>query len=82
MCARLKKDFSLDDISVERDVAVLGLVGTMDESTAFIDASAALRDAGIAIKSLNYGASDVTTLIGVDDRDCKRAVEVIYNALF
>ena len=82
MCARLKKDFSLDDISVDRDVAVLGLVGVMDESTAFIDAAAALREAGIAIKSLNYGASDVTTLIGVDDRDCKRAVEVIYNALF
>ena len=82
MCARLKKDFSLDDISVERDVAVLGLVGTMDESTAFIDAAAALRNAGIPVKSLNYGASDVTTLIGVDDKDCRRAVEVIYNALF
>ena len=82
MCARLKKDFSLDDISVERDVAVLGLVGTMEESTAFIDAAAALRDAGIPVKSLNYGASDVTTLIGVDDKDCRRAVEVIYNALF
>lgn len=83
MMERLKKDFDLDEISVERDHAIVGLVGgNMNESTAFIDASVALKNEGIRINCLNYGASDTTVLIGVNDSDCKRAVEVIYKALF
>lgn len=83
MCARLKKDFALDDISVERGFAILGLVGgSMNESTAFIDALTSLRDAGIAIKCVNHGASNTTTLIGVAEEDKAKAVGTIYHALF
>lgn len=83
MTERLKKDFALDDVTVERGHAILGLVGGhMDQSTAFIDACSALRDAGIRINCVNYGSSNTTTLIGVGEADCNRAVQVIYKALF
>ena len=54
----------------------------MDQSTAFIDACSALRDAGIRINCVNYGSSNTTTLIGVGEADCSRAVQIIYKALF
>ncbi len=83
MCARLKKDFALDEVSFERGQAVVGIVGgRMTESTAFIDAAAALKKERIAINFVNHGASDVTTLFGVKDDDKDRAVQVIYSALF
>lgn len=83
MCARLKKDFALDEVSYERGQAVLGIVGgRMNESTAFIDAATALKKERIAISFVNHGASDVTTLFGVKDDEKERAVQVIYSALF
>ena len=83
MIDRLKKDFRLDYVYYERNHAMLGIVGGhLEDDTSFITACAALRDAGIKINSVNYGSSNATTLIGVNDCDAKRAVEVIYRSLF
>lgn len=83
MCARLKKEFSLDSIEVDRGHAVIGLVGGYrEESFAYIDAASALKAAGIHLNFLNYGASDTTTLLGVDDAYLNDAVKCIYRALF
>ena len=83
MCERLKKDFELDDVVFERSQAIVGLVGGhMDESTAFIEAACALKDAGIKINFMNYGASRTTALIGVNEEDCVKAVQTVYNKVF
>lgn len=83
MIERLKKDFQLDYVYYERNHAMVGLVGGhLDDNTCFIDACQALRNEGIKINSVNYGSSNTTTLIGVNDDDAKKAVEVIYRALF
>lgn len=83
MVERLKKDFQLDYAYYERDHAMLGIVGGhLDDDTSFITACAALKEAGIRINSVNYGSSNTSTLIGVNDSDAKKAVEVIYKALF
>lgn len=83
MVSRLKKDFQLDDVFYERGHAVLGIVGgAMDESTAFVDACQALRSSGVRINFVNYGSSNSTTLIGVRDEDARKAVELVYRALF
>lgn len=83
MCERLKKDFELDSAVVERGKAVIGLTGgKMDEDLSFLTAADALRNAGIKIDFVNYGASDVTVLFGVDEPDCNKAVETIYKAVF
>ena len=54
----------------------------MDESTAFIDAACALRDSNIKVNFMNFGASRTTALIGVNEEDCKEAVQCLYNKLF
>ena len=83
MCERLKKDFELDDVIFERNHAIIGLVGGhMDESTAFIEAACALKDANIKVNFMNLGASRTTALIGVNEEDCTKAVQTIYNKVF
>lgn len=82
MCDRLKDEFELDEVAVERNQAVIGLVGDMVNSTCYIDASIALRDADIRINSINYGASDITTLFFISENDLKPALCAIYNSCF
>lgn len=83
MCERIKMEYSLDSVSVERGFAILGLIGPdMDSSTAYIDALLALKEAGIAVSTVNHGASDTATLIGIREEDMDRAVQVVYRRLF
>lgn len=81
MCDRLKKEFELDEVTVVPDQAVVGLVGDMT-STNYIDAAVALRKANIDINSINYGASEVTTLFFINDKDLNPAINAIYEACF
>lgn len=83
MCERLKKEFELDSVSVERGYAIMGLVGeNMDKSTSFVDALCALRDNNIEISSVNYGVSNVSCLIGIRETDKNNAVKAVYERLF
>ena len=83
MCERIKMEYSLDSASVDRGYAILGLIGPdMDTSTAYIDALLALKEAGISVSTVNHGASDTATLIGIKEEDMDRAVQVVYKRLF
>ena len=83
MCERLKAEFELDSVSVERGFAIMGLVGEhMDKSSDFVDALSALRENDIEIASVSYGVSEVTCLIGIREEDKNRAVKAVYEKLF
>ncbi len=83
MCERIKMEYSLDSSSVTRGYAMLGLVGPdMDTSTDYIDALIALKNAGIEVVTVNYGASNTTCLIGIKEEDKDNALKVCYDALF
>lgn len=83
MCERMKSEFELDSISVERGYAVMGVVGEdMDKRTDFIDALIALRSNDIEIASVSYGMSKVSALIGIKEEDKNKAVKAVYDALF
>lgn len=83
MCERLKKDFELDSAVIERGQAIIGLTaGDMSDGRYVIQAATALQKADIKVSFINYGASEYTALIGVDDADCTRAVQEIYRAVF
>ena len=83
MCERLKSEFMLDSVTVERGYAIMGVVGeNMDKSTEFVDALVALKNAKIDILSVSYGMSSVSTLIGIKEEDKNRAVKAVYDALF
>lgn len=81
MCDRLKKEFELDEVVLVPNQAVVGLVGDTT-STSYIDATVALRNANIDINSINYGASDVTTLFFINDKDLNSALNAIYKTCF
>ncbi len=83
MCERLKKEFALDSISVDRGLAVLGLIGpNIDKSTDYVEALVALRDANIPVSSVSYGASDTSCLIGIPEEQKDAAVKAVYDGLF
>lgn len=83
MCERLKNEFELDLVKVERGYAILGLIGpNVNQSTDYIDALLALREASIKVASVNYGASSTACLIGIPEESKDDAVKVVYNKLF
>lgn len=83
MCERIKKDFELDEVSIKKGEAIIGLVGNIAKDSApAINALAALKNAGIKVDYVNLGASECTTFIGVEEAECTRAVEEIYKAVF
>lgn len=83
MCERLKKEFELDSISVDRGYAVLGLIGpNVNKSTDYIDALIALKESGIEVASVNYGASETACLIGISEDSKDDAVKAVYDKLF
>ncbi len=83
MCDRLKSEFELDEISVDRGHAILGIVGSsvLDDGS-YIKAAEALRQSNIGISFLNYGASDVSYAFGIREEDREKAVRAVYDKLF
>ena len=83
MCERLKKDFELDDVIFERGLAIIGIIGGhMDESEAFIDAVVAMKNNGIHANFVNFGVNRTTALIGVNEEDCVKTVQTVYDSVF
>lgn len=83
MCERLKSQFSLDYVKVERNIAILGLVGSnlMDTSD-YLKAASALENDSIKLSFMNYGASDVSVTYGIKEEESNRALEIVYDTLF
>ena len=83
MCERLKKEYELDSISVDGGYAVMGITGTSDSvGKGSLDAVSALAENGIEVVSVNMGASDTSVLIGIREKDAKKALNAVYDRLF
>ncbi len=83
MCERVKDEYNLDSVTVTRGYAIMALVGPdMNKSTEYIDALIALKEAGIEVATINYGASETSTLIAIKEEDKDEAVRVVYKRLF
>jgi len=84
MSQRLKDEFDLDAIEIERGCAVLGVVGAFvnEEPSLLSTVSGALGEAKIGMNFVNYGSSPVSLLVGVSEEQTAKAVQVLYRALF
>ena len=71
-----------DEISVETDIAMIAVVGAGLNRTkgAAAKITSALRDAGINIRMLNQGISEINVILGVDSPDFEPAIRAIYGA--
>lgn len=80
---RIKRDLGPDEITVDRHVAMIGVVGNglYDAEGVLSRLSGSLSDAHIPIRYLNYGGSQITCIIGVDDHEYEHALKVMYSSL-
>lgn len=81
---RIKNELDVDDISVDRDIALIMIVGEGMRHTLGITAraSSALAAAGINLEMINQGPSEVSMMFGVRSYEREKAVKALYDEFF
>jgi aspartate kinase len=81
---RIREELKVDDVSVERGLALVMIVGEAMRFTVGIAARAtrALADAGINIEMINQGSSEISLMFGVKADQSQEAVAALYNQFF
>ena len=80
--AEIRRIVQPDRIEVQRDMAMLAVVGQGMVHRVGIAARvfAALADSGINIRMINQGSSELNIIVGVDTHEYEQAVRAIYDA--
>ncbi|SDY32236.1 aspartate kinase [Evansella caseinilytica] len=81
---RICTELLVDEVHVERNLGMVMVVGEGMAKTVGIAAKAAnaLAEAGINIKMINQGSSEVSMMFGVDDYQVNEALTALYHAFF
>lgn len=81
---RISIELQVDEISVNRDLAIVMIVGEAMANTVGTTARAAtaLSKAGINLEIINQGASEISVMFGVREEYCSYAVRVLYKEFF
>lgn len=80
----LKEELSVDSVDIERDVALIMLVGEgmRNQIGTMAVAAKAFKDHQINIDMVNQGASENSVMFGIQKKDEDKAVEALYHAFF
>ncbi|MGD7044495.1 aspartate kinase [Jeotgalibacillus proteolyticus] len=81
---RIEKELEVDDINIERNLAMIMVVGEGMKHTVGVASKAAqaLAESGANIKMINQGSSEVSMMFGVDGASVMKAVNHLYRAYF
>lgn len=81
---RIKNELAVDDISVDKDLALVMIVGEGMRNTLGITARAAnaLAKAQINLEMINQGPSEVSMMFGVKSHESSKAVCALYEEFF
>jgi len=81
---RIKNELDVDDISIDKDIALVMIVGEGMRHTLGITARAAasLSKAGINLEMINQGPSEVSMMFGVRANESTNAVHALYDEFF
>jgi len=81
---RIRDELEVDDVSVERGLALVMIVGECMRHAVGTAARAcsALAKAGVNIEMINQGASEVSMMFGVKAQDADNAVRALYDEFF
>lgn len=81
---RVKMELAVDDISVDKDLALVMIVGEGMRNTLGITARAAtaLSGARINLEMINQGPSEVSMMFGVKADESDKAVRALYEEFF
>ncbi|MBQ7192836.1 MAG: aspartate kinase, partial [Synergistaceae bacterium] len=79
----IKNELSPDFIMIEKNLAVIAVVGAGMVSTRGSAAKvfSALADAGVNVRMIDQGSDELNIIIGVDDSDYETAVKALYSAM-
>ena len=80
--AEIQKEVEPDSLAVHDQIAVVAAVGRQMASRPGISGKlfAALGSAGINIRMINQGPDELNIIFGVDEKDFKQAIRVLYNS--
>ena len=78
---RIIKELEVDDISVQRDLALVMIVGEGMRNTVGITAraSGALARESINLDMISQGPSEVSMIFGIKDYEMDKAIRALYN---
>lgn len=81
---RIRRDLHPDAVTLERDYALIMVVGEGLYYTVGMAAKAtrALSDAGVNIEMMNQGSSEISMMFGVKAEQRAQAVRALYQAFF
>lgn len=81
---RILEELRADRVEVERDLAIIMIVGEGMRYTVGMAATAtrAFAEAGVNIEMINQGSSEISMMFGVKARDRRRAVVSLYRTFF
>jgi len=84
ICKQINEELGVDDIEVERELALVMVVGEGMRHTVGLAARAsnALKNANINIEMINQGSSEVSMMFGVKSDDCNSAIKALYSEFF
>ncbi len=80
--AEIKKEAEPDTLDVHHQIAVVAAVGRKMAFRPGISGKifAALGESGINIRMINQGPDELNIIFGVDNKDFKDAIRVLYNS--
>ncbi len=81
---RIKNELEVDDIDIEKDLALIMIVGEGMRHTVGLASKAtkALSDAKVNIEMINQGSSEVSMMFGIKKIDEEKAIKALYNKFF
>jgi len=80
----LDEQLAPDEIKTEFGIALVSVVGEglVNKIGVLSQATGALSKAGVNIKMVNQGSSEISMIFGIDARDEKKAVNALYSEFF
>ena len=80
--AEIKEEAETDTVEVHHNIAVVAAVGRKMAFRPGISGKifAALGESGINIRMINQGPDELNIIFGVDNKDFKEAIKVLYNS--
>ncbi|SFJ23006.1 aspartate kinase [Halobacillus dabanensis] len=81
---RIKEELQVDTVMIERDMAMIMIVGEGMNQTIGIASRAAVafREADVNIEMINQGSSEVSMMFGVKSSNLSKAVQSLYHTFF
>lgn len=81
---RLKDELAIDSIQINRNLAIVMIVGEAMAHTVGVTARAAgcLSRAGINLEIINQGASEISIIFGIREEYCDYALKELYKEFF